>query len=56
MYQDERYVHINTCILYSQVVMYFLLQKPYRQKIPGDFFARFLELKVDFGSDLSFFL
>ena len=42
-------VNTNTCIVYSQVPMYFLLQNPVAPKITPIFFPNIWELKVDFG-------
>ena len=53
-YEVERYVHINTCIVYSQVLMYFLLQNPVAQKNVGVFFRRYLKATVDFGGPILF--
>ena len=48
-YEVERCVNTNTVILYSQVLMYYLLQNPTGQKITPIFFPDILEKKFDFA-------
>ena len=47
-------VNTNTCIVYSQARMYFLLQNPVAQKNMGLFSSLFLKAKVDFGGPYPF--
>ena len=47
--EDERCVNTNTCIVYSQALLYFLIQNPVAKKNTPIFYRDILESKADFG-------